>query len=269
MNSFEQKRQERIERLKDRAAAAQAESDRLQTQASARASVIPLGQPILVGHHSERRDRNYRNKIHRQFEKSIEAADKAKYYADKAKAAERNTAIFSDDPNAAEKLEKKIARLEERQELMKAANKAIRKGDDEALRLLGFSDERIAALKKPDFLGRIGFPNYAITNNGANIRRLKERLGHIQEKASDQTTEKVINGVSIVDNVEANRLQLFFPGKPNDEIRSELKSCGFRWSPNEGAWQRHRSSSASYYAEKIVQKLAPPTPPSETPAETV
>jgi len=41
-------------------------------QAHKMADVIPFGQPILVGHHSEQRDRNYRAKINRKYEKSFE-----------------------------------------------------------------------------------------------------------------------------------------------------------------------------------------------------
>ena len=47
-------------------------------QAIKMGEVIPFGQPILVGHHSERGDRNYRKKIDRKMEKSFETNDKAK-----------------------------------------------------------------------------------------------------------------------------------------------------------------------------------------------
>jgi len=58
--------------------------------------------------------------------------------------------------------------------------------------------------------GRIGFPDYLLTNNSANIRRLKQRLGTIQAHSEDESSEKDVNGVRIVDNVEENRLQIFF-----------------------------------------------------------
>ena len=38
--------------------------------------------------------------------------------------------------------------------------------------------------------------------------------------------------------------------------RKELKSCGFRWAPSVGCWQRHRSNQATYFAEKIVAKFS-------------
>ena len=60
------------------------------------------------------------------------------------------------------------------------------------------------------------------------------------------------NGVCLVDNVEANRLQIFFPEIPSEEIRRELKRNGFHWSPTGGAWQRHRSNRATYLAKLIL-----------------
>ena len=68
MNHFEEKRAARIQRLIERANKKEAESNFRFEKAHNMASVIPFGQPILVGHHSERRDRNYRNKIHNKGE---------------------------------------------------------------------------------------------------------------------------------------------------------------------------------------------------------
>jgi len=67
--------------------------------------------------------------------------------------------------------------------------------------------------------------------------------------------EEEFNGIRIVSNVEGNRLQIFFPDKPEEKVRQELKRSGFHWSPQEGAWQRFLSSQAEYYAKKIVNGL--------------
>ena len=97
--------------------------------------------------------------------------------------------IFSDDPDATEKLVDKIERLKKRQGVMKRANHLIRKADREGLADLGFSEETIAKLFAQDFAGRAGFPNYALANNSANIRRLEKRLAAIQNAQHDETTE--------------------------------------------------------------------------------
>ena len=64
-------------------------------------SVIPFGQPILVGHHSETRDRNYRKRIHGQLpEERFDASKKAKRRSAERAASVGKGGISSDDPEA-------------------------------------------------------------------------------------------------------------------------------------------------------------------------
>jgi hypothetical protein len=59
-------------------------------------------------------------------------------------------------------------------------------------------------------------------------------LAQIQQAQSEETTETLFpERVRLVDNVEANRLQIFFPEIPAESLRRELKQNGFRWSPGE------------------------------------
>lgn len=253
MNAYEAKKQARIERLQAAAERAEERAEAKFSQASRMASVIPFGQPILVGHHSEGRDRRYRERIGKAMDKGCEEMKKAEYYADRAAAAENNTAISSDDPEACDKLAVKIAEAEKLQETMREFNKAMRKGDNaRMLELLG-TQARVDKMLEPDFCGRKGFADYQLQNNNANIRRMKERQAQLAKRANDEETEREINGVRIVENVDENRLQMFFDGKPSEVIRKELKGSGFRWSPMAGAWQRHRSSSATWNAERIAK----------------
>ncbi len=142
---------------------------------------------------------------------------------------------------------------------MKAANKIIRSKkltDQEKREKLksevGFDEEIITEILTPDYMGRIGFAPYALQNNNGNIHSCKKRLQLLQKQATEETTEKTINGIRIIDNVEANRLQIFFDGKPPAEIRTQLKRSGLRWAPSIKAWQRHRSTAANYEAERIA-----------------
>lgn len=47
----------------------------------------PQGQPILIGHYSEGRDRRYRDRIQNKFEKGVEESKKAEYFEQRAAAA--------------------------------------------------------------------------------------------------------------------------------------------------------------------------------------
>jgi membrane-associated HD superfamily phosphohydrolase len=178
----------------------------------------------------------------------------------RADAAEKSTAVFSDDPEAVAKLRQKIDKAEKRQDMMRQANKVIRsKPKNEptpdklkALAELGLYEEVAEGLFKPDFCNRIGFPSYELTNNNANTRRMKERIETLLKQANDKTTETQHGEITVVENVEENRIQIFFPDKPSDEVRRELKASGFRWARSLGCWQRHRSTNAAYYANKIV-----------------
>jgi Domain of unknown function (DUF3560) len=90
------------------------------------ARCIPMGQPILIGHHSEKRDRRFRRRLWDLMGQSVAASDKAEYYEQKAAAIETNQSIFSDDPDAIDKLKEKIAAAVDRQDFMKAGNKIVK-----------------------------------------------------------------------------------------------------------------------------------------------
>lgn len=255
MNSYETKRQAKQARFEELAEKNRAAGQAAGKTARSMADMIPFGQPILVGHHSEGRDRRYRARIQSTFEKSAELEEKAKYYAGKAANAESNRIISSDDPEAVTKLKEKIAKAEESGAKMRAFNKCMRKGDNAGMLALGFSQGMIDELIKPDFAGRLGFADYQMSNNNGNISSMKKRLARLEQQSTDTTTEKQAGDIRIVDNVEDNRLQLFFPGKPSEEVRRLLKSRGFRWSPMSGAWQRHRSNGATWEANYITEQI--------------
>lgn len=255
-HNFEERKQNRIDYAQEQAAKNDQKADQLYNTAKQMAGCIPFGQPILVGHHSEKRDRNFRNKIHNKFGQSFEAQDKAKHYEQKAETIQNSTAIFSDDPQAIEKLKGKLTSLQSAQAFMKAANKCIKKKDKEGfLKIPQATEKWWDKLNTPDSMGRVGFAGYALQNNNAEMARLKKRIGQLENLAAKETTETTINGVRLVENVEANRVQLFFTGKPADEVRKELKTSGFRWCRSEGAWQRHLNSWGVRLARELIEKL--------------
>lgn len=167
--------------------------------------------------------------------------------------------IMTGDENAVERLSEKIAKAEELQERMRSANAAIRKykkaGPEAQVRglvELGFAEPAALRLLEPDWIGRIGFPAYELTNNNANIRRMKERLEHVSEVKTETPSEIEGELARIEDAPADNRVRLFFPGKPSAEVRTALKSGGFRWTPSLGCWQAYRN----YRTNELARKLA-------------
>jgi Domain of unknown function (DUF3560) len=150
VNDYEARQEAKRARLLERAEQKRQEGEAHHKTADRMASVIPFGQPILVGHHSEGRDRRYRARIHGHMSKWIELDNYAKELERRAEAVGTG-GISSDDPEAIDKLKVKVARLEATQERMKQANAAIRKKDDEGLKALGFDNAQIIKAKDSRF----------------------------------------------------------------------------------------------------------------------
>lgn len=167
--------------------------------------------------------------------------------------------IKSDDEKAIEKLEEKLESLKDLQEQMKAANKAIRMKDvekgNEQLRSMGYTDAQIKQLREPDFCGRIGYPNYALQNNNANIHRIEGRIKDLKAIKESGTQKTENQFFKVVENTEAMRLQLFFDEKPEPEVREVLKSNGFRWAPSQSAWQRQLTDNSRYALKRVIEKM--------------
>lgn len=167
--------------------------------------------------------------------------------------------IKSDDERVIEKLEEKLEDMKKLQEDMKAANKALRLKDKEAgndqLREMGYSEESIEELRKPDYLGRVGYPDFQLSNNNANIHRVEERLKRLKAVKERGSSEQEYRTFKVVENTEAMRYQIIFDGKPDAEIRTLLKSNGFKWAPSQGAWQRQITSNGKWVLKKVVEKL--------------
>lgn len=167
--------------------------------------------------------------------------------------------IKSDDERAIEKLEEKLEDMKNLQEQMKAANKAIRLKDTEAgndlLREMGYSEEGITELRKPDFCGRVGYPDYELSNNNANIHRVEERLKSLKAAKERGSSEQEYKTFKVVENTEAMRYQIIFDGKPEADVRTLLKSNGFKWAPSQGAWQRQITANGKWALERVIEKL--------------
>lgn len=254
MNDYEAKQAEKRARLEASAGRAQQASGSHYAQARRMGDAIPMGQPILRGHHSERSDRRYRGRMDNQMRKSVEAEKKAAYLQAKADAVGTG-GISSDDPDAIKKLEEKLAKLVKKQDTMKQANKLVRKEDKAGLVALGFSEAHADELLKGDFCGRKGFPTYALTNNNAKIKSTRERIKQLE--ASQEAVDKEIEGEGYTyrEDTTENRVMFIFDGKPAAEVRQVLKAHAFKWSPSRGAWVRQLTNPGLHAGAAVRQQL--------------
>ena len=169
--------------------------------------------------------------------------------------------ISADDPQAVQKLEKKLESLEKSQETMKAVNAYYRKHNtlDGCPHLPPEELEKLKAdMASSWHLEDKPFATWALSNNSAEIRRVKDRIKSLSQQKEIGFVGWEFDGGKVEANTEANRLQIFFEDKPDEATREALKNNGFRWSPKVGAWQRQLTSNA-YYAADYVKAIAPLT----------
>lgn len=256
MNAYEQKQENRRARLEAAAGRAEARAVFAYKRAdmSEAATGIPFGQPILVGHHSEARHRRTIEKADRAMRASIAESKRADELARRA-AAVGTGGISSDDPDAIEKLRDELAHIEDAQHKMKAANKIIRKGNIAELAELGLTDDQIAKITTPDYMGRKGFPSYALSNNNANARRIAQRIKELEALQNRADLEIAGKGYTYREDTTENRVMFVFEVKPDSETRAILKRHAFKWSPSRNAWVRQLTNAGIYAGSQVRAAL--------------
>ncbi len=201
---------------------------------------IPFGQPILVGHHSERGHRRAIERSASHMDKAVAEHRLAEHHNSKAEglAMYLENTIFDDDPDAIEKIEAKLAGLEESQRIMVAANKICRnKKMSEAEKIaaivdLGISEESANELLHPKQSWQsVGFASYSLSNNNASIRRYRERLESIKRrKQLIERAEEAESGLVIDYMYNGKYARVTFAEKPERDIINALKAAGYRWN---------------------------------------
>ncbi len=203
----------------------------------------------------EKRNRAYDNKVKDYLE-----------FREKALSRMCNTfaepvGIRTGEAGAVDALQAKIDKAEALQEHMKLVNKIIRKhikaepvAKVAALMEAGITEAEAWSAIKPNVWGNSGFERYELTNNNANLKRMKEQQAKAKKLAATDTSEKQIGEVKIVDNLEADRLQMFFPDRTPRPIYDMLKSHGFRWTPSIGCFQAYRGANAAYWSVAIANE---------------
>ncbi len=276
---YEERLEERRDRLEERATKAAVASQAAYKAEHAILDNIPMGQPILVGHHSERGHRSDLKRADRLMRKHIAEADKAADLSHRAEVAGRR-GISSDDPQAIRKLKTKLAGLEEDQADTKKANALVRK----AGRALGYKKlsggygkdfkqaDAAKVLEKAVSLGlREGLAEdlrehfrvvpyqglkFDTTNPNANIRNIKKRIAYLEQEGERELAAPVYRGgLTVEERADLNRIALTFPGRPPKETTKWLRSNGWRWSRREGAWLIGLHGTGRYRADEALKRF--------------
>ena len=249
---LERKLEKRQEWAKSRKAKANAEYQKARNATDG----IPFGQPILVGHHSEKRHRAAIARSDSAMGRVVENSNMAEHHESKAAglASQLDNSIFSDDPDAVEALQAKVDRLEAERERIKAINKVIRKVVGKSFETALMTLEEFAAgnfiqppitddelhdlvvIRRVQAYYGPGYPPYKLQNLGGTIRTAQQRLA--EAKARRERTAKVEateSGILIEGGpLATDYVRVTFAEKPDRSILNDLKAAGFRWYG--GAW---------------------------------
>jgi hypothetical protein len=227
----------RLEKRREWAESRERKADNAFHTAHAIGEHIPFGQPILVGHHSEKHARRDQERIFNAMSKGVECSHMAEHHKEKAAGIQHqlNTSIFSDDPDAIEALTAKVEALDAERERCKYINKEIRKGEGWAERIKpALTDKEKAELMSlAKCWGRAGFPSYHLTSLSANARTARERIQIIQKRQQRQQKAEESGGI-LITSTPSGYSSITFSEKPEREILNALKSAGFYW--RNGSW---------------------------------
>ena len=260
---YEAKRQARYERLIAAAERADREGDAARKESDRISSFIPPGQPILIGHHSEKRHRRDLETIRNKARKGYELHQKAAEYRSRAESTQSNDAIMSDNPEAVDLLAQKIEQLEARQEIMKAVNAAYKKflKNPASLDTSGLteSEKNFIRAFAPEWSGDQPYARYELANNRANIRTAKKRAELVERKQAIPDKDEQIGEVKIEWRASENRIRIYYPGRVPRETFDLLRQHGFRALHNvrEGAFSAYYNRNAGEYVRNEIKKETP------------
>jgi hypothetical protein len=197
-------------------------------------------------------------------------------------------------------LRAKLSERERLQEMMKKANAIVRakvklsaeqqamappqrarligkRKVDRLVEEIGFTRTRAEQLLKPDFAGRIGFADYQLKNNNAEIRRLKGRIAEEQQKQKraevarqmpEQSLTFEFSGSeafpyagSVTYDYDDNRIRMSFDERiPREKFQEIRRKTGFNWSRSHEAFSAIMGVAAVNAARSITGRSDLPYP---------
>lgn len=97
---------------------------------------------------------------------------------------------------------------------------------------------------------------YSMAVNSYILKDLHDCEKFIElHKNSEDNLDEENELFSVERNLNNNRMNLYFDGIPDAEVRSVIKSNGFRWSPNFKCWTRQLTEQAEMSLKRIKRQL--------------
>ena len=255
---YEERKRSKIERYRELKAKHEASAEDRYSAFRAIGDRIPMGQPILVGHHSERGHRADLKRMDGHMRKLGDHLKTAKHYEKKIETLTSSRVIFSDDPDALEKLDAKADRIQAYIDEMKRINKEYRHTKN--LAAIEMSEPmRKAAENNMRIWQRGGpFPAYCITNARARMKSALKRAAQVSNAESFEPFKVSTASGEIIEVIlDEGRIQVAFPWKPNEATRHKLKTSpiALKWSRYSQAWVRKYTGQGEFYFSELRKVL--------------
>lgn len=162
------------------------------------------------------------------------------------------------EEGAVDSLDAQITGLEAEQERMKRVNAYWRKHGT----VKGCPDipqaAQIAfdiALNSPGRLSDKPYADFELTSNRDKIKRLKKKREDLARTKAAGASERSEGDIEVEEDIEAMRVRIRFPDKPEPEVRAVLKQNGFKWSQSTGAWQRQLNDAGREAARRALSEI--------------
>lgn len=244
------------QRAADKRAAALARAEAAFARSTDILAPIPPGQPILVGHHSEKSHRSHLEKADRAMREGFRQQEIARSHS----SSHAGTAILGRDPEALDALREKLQGLEATRDRKKEVNTAYRKGGWDLVRKVApwFTEASIqnATDNMQHFSSQTApYESWELSNLGANIRRIKKRIATLEVQRAQDDRELMFKGGRYEEDMEGDRIRLHFDRRLTKAEYSWMRQHGFRFSRANQCFQRNLNPASRWNAQKAIAEM--------------
>lgn len=158
-----------------------------------------------------------------------------------------------DDKKA--KWEKQIEERRKEQEIMKTFNREYKKDYQKAFeKLPDYMKEEILSIGRCWNIEKPYFLPFKLSNNLANIKRLEQQIKMIDKSRENKDGQEFeFDGGKVAFDSQEIRYNIYFDEIPPVEMRTKIKSLGFKWSPTRKAWTRNAKTISLENIKKIFE----------------